>query len=305
MIPYDLPTSVSTGGHIGIFPQGSWNAFSYWYSPDVILSCGNLYRSVWTMSSTTANPNLTISFRLRINQRGSWSAWERIINSNKNVAPSSSSWKDYDLYFDPLCLGSDDDTFILNFDLLSFDSSDNINSGVLLEHLVIDEVEITSSTQIVIHDFEGTPDGWVFRGVVPPFDVPVTSYDGSGLAMSPAGSTYSFSYWLGPDIPAFQGTMYRILWDVQTTVSDPDDAIQFRLRVNQRQSWAAWERIVNSNNSHAPSITQAKTYNVIVNPVTTDPLIFNFDCISFDFFDDYNSWLYLHDVTLESVEIQP
>ena len=94
-----------------------------------------------------------------------------------------------------------------------------------------------------------------------------------------------------------------------SSATDPNDTVQFRLRVNQRDSWQAWSRIVASYNGQAPSTSNDKTYNVFFDPKvmgTTDDLaIFSVDIMSFDPADATDSWLYLESMKLEEITLNP
>ena len=100
--PYDSPTSTSTAGYIGFSPAGSVNCFSYLYSPDVDIVDGILYRSQWTVACTVSDPDMASQFRLRINQKGAWTAWDMVVNSNLGHGPSIGTPRTYNLFFDPM-----------------------------------------------------------------------------------------------------------------------------------------------------------------------------------------------------------
>ncbi len=143
ILGFTIPSSTVSGGHIGLTAAGSNNCFGYWTSPYVTISNGKNYRSRWLVSSSTTDPNQTVQFRLRLNQPGTWAAWERVINSNLGMAPSSSSHKLYNLLFDPVVTGSSDDKVNFSFDILSFDPMDDENSWIYLEEFLLEEVTVT------------------------------------------------------------------------------------------------------------------------------------------------------------------
>ncbi|MCD6385149.1 hypothetical protein J7M23_05160, partial [Candidatus Sumerlaeota bacterium] len=134
---FDVPTSESTGGHLGMNPAGSTYAFSYWYSPDVTIPCGRYYRSTWTLSSSVSDPDLCIPFRLRVNQKQSWQGWSRYVDSRGFVAPTQFEWKNYALFFNPVELVPGDDVFVFSFDSMSFDPGNDVNSWIYLEELIV------------------------------------------------------------------------------------------------------------------------------------------------------------------------
>lgn len=139
--PYDVPNTTAGSGRIGLSPAGSTNCFSYWYSPDVQIQSGKVYRSRWTVNSNAGRDG-AVSFRLRVNQKGSWRGWETIINSNLGHAPSGSA-KNYDLYFNPTVNGTADDDALFSFDIMSFDPADDATSWLYLEELRVEEVTVT------------------------------------------------------------------------------------------------------------------------------------------------------------------
>ena len=290
---------------------GSTNTFSYWYSPDIHISGeSNLYKSVWTMSSTAFSPDASVQFRLRINQKGSWSAWNHIINSNNGQAPLAGENKVYNLYFDPIISGIGDDMFILNYDIMSFDFLDDTYSWICLEEIEIHEASITPLLTNVSYTFDYTSEGWTFLGKAPLFDEPISVVETGHLGLNPNSSANCFSYWFSPDIWIADAKVYRALYQVGSSVTNPDSSVQFRLRVNQKGSWKAWDRIVNSNLQQTPSVGNSKSYGVILESTITgvgnDYLaVSNFDILSFDAFDDTSSWIYLESLVFEEVTLTP
>ncbi len=308
--PYVMPASISGNGHIGMNAQGSVNSFSYWYSPDIQMDgTAGLYKSTWTLGSSASTPNGAVQFRLRINQKGTWSAWNQVIYSNNGLAPYVGNDKLYNMYFDPFITGAGDDLFVLNFDILSFDFFDETNSWIYLEEVEINEAALTPGASVAEFFFDTDSEGWTFFGDTVSFDVPITSVDPGRLGLNPNGSTNCFSYWLSPDIGLKDGKIYHVLYEMSSSVTNPDEAVQMRLRVNQKGQWKAWDRVVNSNLGRAPSETSPKIYSVILDPtvqgVGNDLASLNFDIMSFDFFDNYALWLYLDSVLMEEVTITP
>ncbi|MCX7765571.1 MAG: hypothetical protein N2246_02555, partial [Candidatus Sumerlaeia bacterium] len=83
----------------------------------------------------------SVQFRLRVNQRGRWSSWIRVVNSYFGEAPSVGNPKVYDLFFDPHVSGTEDNKVLFSFDILSFDANDDTNSWLYLEDLFIEEIQ--------------------------------------------------------------------------------------------------------------------------------------------------------------------
>jgi hypothetical protein len=103
-----------------------------------------VYIARYEISSSESNADLSVQSRCRINQKGSWQAWERIINSNLGQGPSSAGGVDYDVFFAPNVTGTaGDDLVVISYDILSFDGSDNTNSSLFLESLTLKEATIT------------------------------------------------------------------------------------------------------------------------------------------------------------------
>lgn len=295
-------------GHLGINAGGSSYAFSYWESPDVGVEDGKLYRSTWTMGSSATGSDSAVQFRLRINQKGAWSAWERVVNSINGQAPSVGNNKDYLVFFNPRVTGASDNVVVFNFDIMSFDPGDDTSSWLYLEELMVDEVGYGINTVLATYNFTSDSEGWTFAGAIPPYDAPVSSVIPEYIGLSPNGSTNCFSYWESPDITIQDNRIYGVWWQVASSVTDPDTCVQFRLRANQKGSWQSWDRIVNSNLQNAPT-TGRRTYYFIMNPDVTggsdNLVVLSFDILSFDPGDDTTSWLYLDMASVQDLSISP
>ncbi len=140
--PYDTPNSLVSNGTIGLSPQDSWYCFSYMYSPDFTIDDGKTYRAVWTLASDTPTTGTCPQFRLRANQKATWSSWNRVVSSNLGNAPWSAEDKEYSLFFDPGVSGSSDDKMVFSFDLMSFAPDDDLNAEVYLDNVLIEEITI-------------------------------------------------------------------------------------------------------------------------------------------------------------------
>jgi hypothetical protein len=106
-----------------------------------------------------------------------------------------------------------------------------------------------------------------------------------------------------------QDKIYRVKWDVESSVSDPDQAVQFRLLAARTDTYESWSQIIQSNMNHAPSVGNPKSYNVFLKPAEINgaycDLIFDFDILSFNWSDDATSWLYLDSVLVEEISLVP
>lgn len=160
------------------------------------------------------------------------------------------------------------------------------------------------------YTFETGNEGWEFAGLVLPFEMPSASATGGHLGLSPRGSINCFSYWFSPPVRITSDKVYRSRWLVGSSAALSDQTLQFRLRINQQGSWQSWNRVVNSYRNNAPAIGNERNYDLLFKPLVTgynlDELVtFSFDLMSFDFNDDSNSWVYLEELSIESVEISP
>ncbi|MCX7766175.1 MAG: hypothetical protein N2246_05655, partial [Candidatus Sumerlaeia bacterium] len=123
-------------------------------------------------------------------------------------------------------------------------------------------------------------------------------------------SVNCFSYWFSPNVQIENNKLYRVYWEVESSVINPDDAVQFRLRINQRESWSAWNRIVNSFLQNAPAAGNPKDYDVIFNPVVAgigldNQIVLSFDIMSFAPDDDVYSLLLLNSVRVAEIKLKP
>jgi hypothetical protein len=306
---FDVPLTSSLDGHIGLNALGSANCFSYWQSPAMPINDGRLYRARWTVQSDAADPNDAVEFRLRVNQAGAWSEWDRVVNSYLGHAPSAGDPKDYDVYFNPVVTGTEDDYAVCCFDIMSFAPYDDVNSWLYLEELTVDGVALSVDSELLRYDFTYGAEGWIFEGSVWPFDRPQAAIVPGGIGISPDGSAYSYSYWWSSDIPVENDKIYRVRWKIESDVANPDDAVEFRVRANQTGAWSAWNRTVNSFLQASPSAANPKTYDIFLTPVVTgaydDRMILCLDVMSFDPTDDVSSWLYLDSVRVEEITVGP
>lgn len=154
--------------------------------------------------------------------------------------------------------------------------------------------------------FDNGEEGWQFADEIPPFDMPFRTTLPGRLGLSPAGSTYCFSYWYSPIIHLKKTAVYRVVWEISSSLSNPDNVVQFRLRINQQGAWSAWDRVVNSNLQNTPSAGMPVFYKTYISPEINseedNKLILSFDIMSFDSNDDSSSWVYLESVSIEEAE---
>ncbi len=261
------------------------------------------------------NPDDAVQFRLRVNQKGSWSAWDRVVNSYLFHGPSAFNPKEYDVYFNPRVTttkgnGANDDVVVFSFDIMSFDVLDDFYSFIYLDELVVEEVSATVGGLVANFEFQVDNEGWIFQGGEGAFDTAAALILPERLALSPNGSANCFSYWWSPDVAISDSNqLYQVSWNVESSCDDADDTVQFRLRTNQRYAWTGWNRVVNSYFQNAPAAGDPKVYDVIISPNIIagfdNKLIFSFDIMSLDSADDVNSWLYLNSVELREVTVTP
>ena len=89
---------------------------------------------------------LAVQFRLRVNQKEAWQAWNRGVTSLFNQAPGIGETKSYNLYFDTDVSGIGDDVVVLCFDGVSFDPNDDPNTWLFVEEVSVNEFTVTHST---------------------------------------------------------------------------------------------------------------------------------------------------------------
>ncbi len=304
---YDEPDYTDQGGHLGLNALGSTKSFSYWESTDLPIQDGKVYRAAWTVGSSVTDPNLAVQYRLRVNQKDSWQAWERIVDSYKSQSPSAGNPKTYNLFFDPSLTGVADDVVVYSFDILSFNTEDDTNSWLYLDEMVVSEVAVTEGAQVASYDFESDGEGWQFSGPVPPYNPLSVALQSGKLALSPDGAINAFAYVFSPEITIEDAKVYRVRYEVGSTTSDADQCIRFRTRLNQKGAWQGLERDVNSFNGQAPANMTTKYYHLIYAPLVTDTednkMDVSFDVLSFESADDVNSWVYLESLTVNEVTL--
>ncbi|MCD6385012.1 hypothetical protein J7M23_04465, partial [Candidatus Sumerlaeota bacterium] len=137
---FDVPDSSYESGALGLSPNGSTNCFSYWESPEIQIEDGKWYRSLWMLGSSVSDPDLVPQFRLRVNQKVSWTSWMKVVNSYNQMAPSNTQYKQYELHFDPIVQGNGDEMVVLSFDILSFDPGDDTTSWLYLDEVTVEEL---------------------------------------------------------------------------------------------------------------------------------------------------------------------
>ncbi len=96
------------------------------------------------------------------------------------------------------------------------------------------------------YTFESGAEGWEFEGEIPPYDVPTTRSQDGHIRLNPQRSTFCFSYLISPGVDVVDQQLYRARWYVGSTATNADQALECRLRVNQQESFQAWNRIVTS-----------------------------------------------------------
>lgn len=162
------------------------------------------------------------------------------------------------------------------------------------------------SNVIASYSFDVDAEGWQFVGTISPYDSPATGWSPGAISLSPQGSSNCFSFWKSPTVEIEQNKIYRVRWTVGSTATNSDESVDFRLRVNQLGNWRAWETLIYSTSSAAPSASESKTYDLVIIPqmdTPTDNIELSFDILGFDVSNDLNSWLNLEEVSVERVQI--
>ena len=140
---FNSALSSSDTGQLGLCPNGATNVFGYWFSPDIAVQDGKVYKARFNIRSSVTDPDDTLQIRARAFQKTSWQAWDRGINSFNQQAPSSTTTGAYDVYITPNVTSLDDAYCGFGFDLMSFDPSDDVNSWIYLDSFEFYEVSIT------------------------------------------------------------------------------------------------------------------------------------------------------------------
>ncbi len=159
------------------------------------------------------------------------------------------------------------------------------------------------------YSFASDEEGWSFIGEIFGYDTALSAWNPGLIGLSPQGSTNSFSYWESTPIEIKTDRVYRVRWYVGSSCTDPDKSIHFRLRANQLGNWRAWDTVVNSFGSAAPSAENPKTYDLVVLPQQngdslTDSIELSFDIMSFDESNELSSWIYLNEVEVMPVLVE-
>jgi hypothetical protein len=308
---FDAPATLD-GGVLGLCPIGSSNCFSYWESPNISLDPDNEYRIRWVVGSNNVNPDTTIAFRLRASNTTNWLSWSTSVNSYNSAAPYSGMSKEYDLYIMPTAeidaAAAPPDDFVLDFDIMSFDLNDNVNSIIHIDHVTVERIMFDYQGTPYTWSFLAAPEGWTFAGTIGGYDVPGSGWSSGHLMLKPNGSSNCFSYWKSPDATISQNRAYRCRYALRSSVTDRSKCVQFRARANQPSNWRAWEHVVPSIGTNSPVSTDTYEYDFMIIPqmtTPTDTIQLAFDIMSFDPNDDTNSELYLEAVYLNEYIISP
>lgn len=296
-------------GHLALSPAGSTNCFSSWESPGISIQQGKTYRVCWQISSSAKNSNLTPDMRLRVEQTGTLLFWLTYIFSFEDVAPAHSVTKNYCLVILPQ-MATPEDTVILNFDIFNRDATNDLSAWIYLDEVIIEEVHIVPvGDSLNYFNFASDTQGWKYAGKIEPHTEPLKSEPPPGLGLSPAGSSNSYSYWYSPDIIAQKDKIYRARFRVGTSVSDPVKALDFNLRCLQYTNYRSWVTgTYFSNYSVYPTHNTSRDFDLIICPQLaspTDKIQLAFDLLSFDNLKDTHSWIYLHEVQLQEIQILP
>lgn len=307
---FNEPMSAWKEGLLRLSPAGSANCFSYWGSPEVYVDQGKTYRVRWTVSSSIGNPDEALDFRLRANELGNWRFWTTSITSLNDAAPTTQT-KTYDLIILPET-ESTTDSVVLSFDLMGFNTQNDLQSWLYLDQVRLDEVSTTPTAPGVIpahYSFENYTEGWEFQGKIGDFNEPVPVVLPGRIGLSPNGSPYCFSYWLSPEIKVEKDKVYLVSWQVSSSTNDPDKVVDFRLRCNQTSNLRAWDTGTFFSTSAAyPAAGEPRTYQLIIMPqmsTESDTVRLAFDVLSLDGANELNSFVYLEEVTMAECAIQP
>jgi hypothetical protein len=130
------------------------------------------------------------------------------------------------------------------------------------------------------------------------------------LGLTPDGSTNCFSFWEYSGFNVAENGFYRARFTVGSTVSNPDDAVSFRLRATRVRGYLSLSTPVNSYAGVGPSAGNSKDYDVFIAPtgfaesikdITGPEMGLAFDITSFDMTDDCECYMFLDEVVVQQV----
>lgn len=131
---FAVPNSTRTDGALSLSPGGSAAAFGYWTSPPLDVVANGVYAIKWTLRSTTSKDRCP-QFRVRVNDYGGRDSIFRAVES-KGAGEDSPDGTDR-VYYLAYDVPTGVTQITLSFDLLSFDSTDDLNSQVELREVSI------------------------------------------------------------------------------------------------------------------------------------------------------------------------
>jgi len=191
---------------------------------------------------------------------------------------------------------------------MSLDDANDVTSWIYLDEVSVVETGVADSSALMEYTFETGDEGWQLREV-PPLDLPISSVSGGFLGLSPNGSTDCFGFFCSPEVAIEHGKVYAVEFQVGSSVTDADEAVHFRLRVNQKGSWQAWEHMIESFNQLSPTSIETKPYRVLFAPkliwAGDTTVLCSFDLMSFTSDNDTFSWLYLDSVSFKELLLSP
>ncbi len=138
---FDVPTTTTVGGHLGLNPNGSSKSFGFFYSPPVPVEGNTLYRGTFTLTSSHTAPDLVPAFRLRANHLQTQQTFSLSVNSYGQISPTVGLPGEYEFYIEPAATGLTE-SLELSFDLTNFDPEDDPHTWVYLEEVSIDEISV-------------------------------------------------------------------------------------------------------------------------------------------------------------------
>jgi|GEM_PF-563383 len=157
--------------------------------------------------------------------------------------------------------------------------------------------------------FDEGPEGWRFFNIPGQFDVPLSSDDNGHLGLCPNGAVNCYGYWESPYIAFTPGTVYRVLFTLKSNRESPVNVPMCRLRVNSGNNQKGAFLVIDSTDDGDSSpTTTPKLYQLIFTPPTSSSskgLTISFDLVNIGTKDDPTIWIYLEQVDIEKVTINP
>lgn len=320
---FSVPVYDYSSGSL-IIQSSDANTYGFWRGPlDAIPYVSNsIYKAAFTVRGSAAQENAP-AFRYHLDTQSA-TVFGVVVVESWLGGVESPGWdqKNYVVYFDPMdqsgYQGNEvtDDLFV-GFDMMSFDSSDDIYGAYFIDNVSIERFDASSITATTVKTY-GSPGGfgtWHFGSYPEYFNSP-NSVSGTGYIGEFANNDNlnTYGYWessrTANEVDIQPNKVYRAKFTVASG-STQETCPQMRLRIGTESNKMTACYVVNSNLDGINSPTgTGKEYSVYFYPpqsdVGADPtvngLIFAMDLLNFDPTDDSNGGLVLYKVEVQTID---